>query len=525
MSLQRLQSMARLLTIIGAAAAAGVVLVVAVANGQYSLAASVLAALLVRLQAPSDRLRHVGAIGLVLAVAAVVGVTGGPSSPLMFGLLLVMADYGLNRATRWVLLTGLAASVFTAVMPIAFSGGESLTMASLWSAVLVPLVGLVAGRVGGSQSLEGTAALESATAALDEVLRLAERMPAGFDRWSVAMAVHQELREASRLDGAPTQPHLLLVVHGVLFGVGAPMARQAVGLLDDLPSQRRSRVWTTVTRGDLPEPLATHLHGTRWHLHRLGRDGEHGVVLVPHEISPVALDDVAEVLRPAAIALANVYRFERLEDLALSAARVRLAHDLHDGVAQALTHVRFELDLLSLGRPEIADDVSQIREVADAALLEVRRTVDELREATPLVERLRRHVDLLASFAGLTIQLDVDEDIELDEEVAEGVFRIAQEALSNAVRHADADTILVSLSGDGVTVSLDVVDDGAGIEHVTRRGVGLEGMRSRARRLGGDLVVRPRRGGGTVVQLEAPAGTSGAEAHALVPPDAKLRTN
>lgn len=507
MRLQRLQTVARSLMIASAAAAAAISLVNAVAGQQFALAAAVLAALLVRLQGPTDRLRHAGAIGLVLAVAAVVGVQGGPTGPALLLLLLVVADYAIDRATSWIVGVSLVAGGCASLVAVINDGPGAASLAWIWVAVLVAMVGLTAGRLSSAQSLQGTAALESATAALDEVLRLAERMPAGFDRWSVATAVQQELDEAGRVGGRNIRAHLLLVVDGVLFGVRAPMARQAVGLVADLPAQRRSRVWTTVSGGDLPMSLTAQLGGDRWYLHRLGGDGAHGVVLLSHDAGPAVVDATSEVLRPAGVALANVHRFERLEDLALSAARLRLAHDLHDGVAQALTHVRFELDLLALGHDDVAEDVNAIREVADAALLEVRRTVDDLREDGPVVDRLRRHVELLSSVTTADITLDVEDHVELEPDCAEGVFRIAQEALSNAVRHADATTILVSLAQDARTVSLDVVDDGSGIasEH---RGVGLSGMRTRARRLGAELVVRPRRGGGTVVHLEAPLGVS-----------------
>lgn len=504
MQLQRLQSVARLLTIASAAAAAGAALATAVAVGDLALAAAVVATLLLRLRAPTDGWRAVGATGLVLAVAAVVGSSGGPAGVLLFALLFVVADYGLAHPTRRVVVVGVAAVAVAGIVALVQQGLTAADPSWASALALVPLVGVTAGLIGGRQSVDGTAALESATAALDEVLALAERIPAGFDRWSVATAVQLELREAVGHEGGVVAPHLLLVQHDVLFGVGSPVARRPVGLLADVPRQTRGRTWTKVTRDELPQALGPALGQGDWLLHRLEGHGQNGVVLVPDGLHATMLVNVEDVLRPAAVALANVDRFERLEDLADSAARRRVAHDLHDGAAQALTHVRFELDLLALEHDELTAEIARIRRVADAALLEVRRTVGELRESAPLVERLERQVELLQGFAPAAIELEAAPDLDVPTTLHEDVFRLVQEALSNAVRHAGASTIRVAVATHEGTLSVLVADDGDGLPDRPRQGVGLSGMATRAQRIGGELVVRPRRGGGTVVELTAP---------------------
>lgn len=509
MRLQGLQGAARVLTIVSAAAAAGVALATAVALGQFALAVAVLLALLLRLRSHTERWRHIGAITLVLAVGGVVGAAGGPRGSMLVVLLFLMADYGLSRPLRQVVPVGLAAVVVTAAVAVLGQGLAIVAPDWVWAVLLVPLVGVTAGQVGGRQSLDGTAALESATKALDEVLALAERIPAGFDRWSVAAAVQLELGEACGAEGDHTDgAHLLLVQDDVLFGVAGRHARRPVGLLDDVPRPRSARRWVRVRATELPAPLAATLRHDRWYLHRLGGRECSGVVLVPDGVSAAVLEAVGEVLRPAAVALANVARFERLESLADSSARRRVAHDLHDGVAQALTHVRFELDLLALEHEDLTDDFERIRGVADAALLEVRRTVGGLRDGAPLAERISRHVDLLSSFAPAEILVELPPDLEVSDDLADDVFRICQEALSNAVRHAGASTIRLAVHVDDGALSLLVADDGRGLLRDHEAGVGLTGMRSRAERIGGELAVRSRRAGGTVVELVAPLSPS-----------------
>jgi signal transduction histidine kinase len=95
------------------------------------------------------------------------------------------------------------------------------------------------------------------------------------------------------------------------------------------------------------------------------------------------------------------------------------------------------------------------------------------------------------------------------DDVSLAAFRVLQEALTNVVRHADATRVEVTLRFAG-GVSLRVDDDGAGIpEAPSRTGMGLIGMRERARALGGSVVVEPRPGGGTRVRCELPARGAG----------------
>lgn len=475
---------------------------------QLPLVAALVVALTLHLQSPAPRWRRAGGVLLLLASGAAVGATDGVQGPLLGVLLLLIADAAQRERTEWVLaVSGAAVAVTVASALVLGSGPASLEPAWLWALVLVPVTGVAAGRGLPRRSGDGAQALESATVALDEVLVLAERMPAGFDRWSVAMAVHEEVREVARAAGADpsTLPLLLVVVDDLLLGVGNPIARRPVGLVSDLPLSRHRR-WTSLATSDLPELVRTTVAGDRAVIHRLESGELHGVVIAPDDLARPARDAVVEVTGPAAVALANVDRFERLEALALSAARVRLAHDLHDGVAQALTHVRFELDLLALGHPDVTAELARIRSVADAALLDVRRTVDELRETVPLAARLERHVALLRSFAEVDLDLTVDVRRPLPTDVGDDLFRIAQEALSNALRHSGATTVRVSLHVDDDGISLVVVDDGGGLlgDLRSRRGIGLDAMQSRARRLGGSVVHRDRRGGGTVVALSAP---------------------
>jgi signal transduction histidine kinase len=143
---------------------------------------------------------------------------------------------------------------------------------------------------------------------------------------------------------------------------------------------------------------------------------------------------------------------------------------------------------------------------------ELRSLIFELRpaslEAEGLATTLRKHVDVLRRVSGQEVVLRADGAPRLPPDVESEVFRVAQEALQNAVRHADAGRIDVRLTnGDGRLV-LEVSDDGAGFDPaapgVRSRRLGLTSMEERAAALGGSLAIESAPGGGTRVRLEVP---------------------
>ena len=107
--------------------------------------------------------------------------------------------------------------------------------------------------------------------------------------------------------------------------------------------------------------------------------------------------------------------------------------------------------------------------------------------------------------AGLKIHLLADELIELPASVEEGLYRIAQEALNNSLKHAMASSIMIQIQAEEARVTLEVVDDGMGCDLDTtdeRGGLGLISMRERAEELGGVFTVLSTPGEGTAVRVE-----------------------
>jgi signal transduction histidine kinase len=151
--------------------------------------------------------------------------------------------------------------------------------------------------------------------------------------------------------------------------------------------------------------------------------------------------------------------------------------------------------------------------LAREALEELRGLILELRPADlardGLCGTLRKHVDVLRRLHGTPIELETDDALSAgDGDRDREVLRIAQEALHNALRHAGASRVDVSLRGADGSLRLEVADDGAGFDpddpELRARRLGLTSMEERAARLGGRLEISSSPGAGTSVVLEVP---------------------
>ena len=208
--------------------------------------------------------------------------------------------------------------------------------------------------------------------------------------------------------------------------------------------------------------------------------------------------------------------------------RRRVARELHDEAGQALTAVIIGLERGLASMPEVyAADlpvqprqlISNLRDLAVQTLDEVRKLAYELRPSVlddlGLVAALRQYARSTEERSGLAIQVNVtgwedESDARLPAEVETALFRIAQEALTNAIRHAHAESVQVRLRRAAAGVTLEVRDDGVGIAPLlpSASGVGqhlgMFGMRERARLLGGEFHATPVSPRGTLIQVRIP---------------------
>ncbi|WP_030264763.1 GAF domain-containing sensor histidine kinase [Streptomyces violens] len=220
----------------------------------------------------------------------------------------------------------------------------------------------------------------------------------------------------------------------------------------------------------------------------------------------------------AAIALTNARLYERSRELTIAGERARLAHELHDAVSQKLFSLRLTAQaataLVDRDPARAKGELQQVTQLAAEAADELRAAVVELRPAAldedGLIATLRTQIQVLDRAHSAKVTFASQGLRALPAAQEEAVLRVAQEALHNALRHADAQRVDVTLVRHGQGAVLRVADDGRGFDPGTvrraGRHLGLVSMRDRASGVGGTLTVESEPGKGTAVEMEVPGG-------------------
>jgi signal transduction histidine kinase len=219
----------------------------------------------------------------------------------------------------------------------------------------------------------------------------------------------------------------------------------------------------------------------------------------------------------AAIALTNARLYERGRELSVLEERARLARDLHDAVSQKLFSIRAKAraaEVLVHRDPErAAAEIQSVAALSGQAHAELRAVIDGLAPpdlaAGGLAGSLRSYAVLAGRTHGVDVRFHAAAQLpQLGAQREAAIYRVAQEALNNALRHSGASAICVSLSATRRRVVLEVTDHGRGFAaEGPSGGLGLASMRERAAAAGGRLTVRSGPGEGTLVRLDLPAGT------------------
>ena len=209
----------------------------------------------------------------------------------------------------------------------------------------------------------------------------------------------------------------------------------------------------------------------------------------------------------AAIAISNAELHERARHVASLEERQRLARELHDSVSQALYGIalgaRTARTLLDRDPPAAVEPVEYVLSLAETGLAEMRALIFELRpeslETEGLNGAIRKQVDAARARHGIKVDFLPCDEPDLPLAVKEAVYRIAQEALTNVVKHSEATQVRVTLSSTGDELKLEVDDDGKGFDTAGDfpGHLGLKSMRERAQNSGGRLEISSRPGAGT----------------------------
>ena len=231
--------------------------------------------------------------------------------------------------------------------------------------------------------------------------------------------------------------------------------------------------------------------------------------LAPHSFSEDEKRLLSALAQRAALAIENAQLYEQAQFAATIEERQRLARELHDAVTQTLFSSSLIADVLpriwERNPEEGRRRLEELRQLTRGALAEMRTLLLELRPSAlvevELGDLLRQVGEAFTGRSRIPIQLEVDGDIHIPPDVKVGLYRIAQEALNNIAKHANASQVTLKLCAEGKGLELSVVDDGCGFDMsgVSSEHLGLKIMGERSREIGVNLTVDSQVGAGTKI--------------------------
>jgi signal transduction histidine kinase len=194
---------------------------------------------------------------------------------------------------------------------------------------------------------------------------------------------------------------------------------------------------------------------------------------------------------------------ELFADSTRTAERLRIARELHDALGHHLTALNLQLELArNIADAQTKGPVDHAHALSKELLIEVRSVVSAMREEAPLDLSGALHT-LVAGIPHPRVHLDFEHDLRVEAALAHTIFRCVQEALTNALRHAGAENVFLSIATKNDTVAVTVRDDGKGAVEV-RAGHGLSGLRERIEGLGGKMEVEAQPGVGFTLRALLP---------------------
>jgi signal transduction histidine kinase len=450
-------------------------------------------------------------IGEVTFHTLAVGTTGAWESPFVFSLVTAVIVAGFARGFGFALrIAGVSALLVTIPYLSEHQNDSAAVRLSVQWSVSLLLVALVAGyarRISGeadrqhSLALDRLGRLADANALLFSLHRVTQTLPASLDLDEVIETTISRLKSLFDLDA------VVILAFDEVESQWEVLAREGVRLPPRLaqvelppPLQQAVADQSVHSVPDLVGEEGPGLFGrsgSGMYAALLARDALIGLISVerdrPDAWTSRDLELFRGFVRPVALAIDNARWFSRLRTVGADEERTRIARDLHDRIGQSLAYVAFELDRLverSGGGTDVSDDLGQLRSDVRGVIGEVRDTLYDLR--TDVTEELGM-AEVLAAFAervrersGLDIEVHCDRD-RLPILQEREMWRIAQEALTNVERHANATRVVIKWQCNGRTAHLDIGDDGRGFP-IGQAGrmdsYGLLGMKERASSIG-----------------------------------------
>jgi len=449
--------------------------------------------------------------GEVLLICAAILLTGRSMSPFFLVLTVPALAAGLfSGVADATIITGLGAA--TLLSAGVLSGGLDVTYVSSTGqgVVLALAVGLVAAWARRLLRLQPTVEqplFGTAYRLLTQLRTVARQLPGTLDPVTISAQLVEDL-------AATTSADRIAVFARTGGGRLVPLAGDAEAAhrwdVDVHGDSVFAEAWAT------QEYRSTAIPGAGWLVVLPLIVGVRTIGLIGMEMSDSAptgavIDQLSGTCADAALRLETALLFDDIRELATTEERQRVAREIHDGIAQELVIVGYGIDH---ARAELPREAAPARAALDELRSEVTRIISELRlslfdlrsDIDPhggLGAAISAYVRTLGTTSGLTVHITLDESTRRLPAATEAeLFRITQEAVTNARKHARASNLWVSVEVQPPRAAITVEDDGVGMTNQKRQdSYGQSIMQERAVRLGAQLDVDGRDGQGTRVQV------------------------
>jgi signal transduction histidine kinase len=475
------------------------------------LVALAVVAVLASIPLPVSWLSRARPIGEAALAAAIIGSTTPLSEPLLPYLVVPPLAAGL--------LSGVLASTTTTLVSLLvliaarWVGGDltarpEVTLIAEWVGL-----GLATGLVGAwarsvaTREQQVNSTYVSAHRLLTRLRDVARTLPTGLDEVALAQTLLRSMRDDIDFERA--------ALYGrTEGGMLMPLAYEGADHVEWHPSMEDG-IWAKVWRSGRTVQQtgmfsdSTHGHAAVVAL-RLG-DRRVGLIGFEREGGPWTnrqLGRVQNVADDAALRIDTGQLFSEVRALATVEERRRLAREIHDGIAQEVASLGYIVDDLTARADDerTREDLTTVRSELTRIVSELRLSIFDLRSdvqpAAGLGAALTSYVRSVGTGSGLTVHLVLDESAyRLPIEAETELLRVAQEAITNARKHARARNLWVTCRVDPPRAFLRIADDGKGLGSPRTDSYGMEIMRERTSRVGAGLTVRNRVGGGTVVEV------------------------
>ena len=395
-------------------------------------------------------------------------------------------------------------------------GHRYLTDVENWTLIMLA-VGLLSGWIHRLQVESGppeNAAYASAYRLISQLRMVSRQLSGGLDPLSLSAALLEQLQRSVPFDRGG-------VYVRASGGRLSPLAAFGTDRLDwDVTNPLFDEAWASSSPVRQTQPLSpASLSGSAAAVPLQIGLRTFGLVAIEREkpFDPAELQRATTLLEEQALRLETALLFSEVRPLATAEERRRLAREIHDGIAQELASLGYVVDDLAARArylPDLETDLRGLRGELTRVITELRLSIFDLRSDVQttigLGTALSDYVRQVGVGSNFTVHLVLDEaPTRLPVDAETELLRIAQEAITNARKHANADNLWVTCMVNPPRATLRIEDDGGGLGKPRNDSFGLEVMRERAERVGARLTVQNRPDGGTSVEVTLGARNDG----------------